>query len=87
MGLYILPLRCQRLNLVNTSDKAYSTQDSTDRMSGDSPVYRLPVPSPSGAKIGDVVNRDHSKLVILNLADSASAPDHLALSDVIELVW
>ena len=56
-------------------------------MSGDGPVCWVPIPSPGGAKIGDVVNRDHSKLVVLNLADSASAPDHLAPSDVIELVW
>ena len=87
MGLYILPLCCQRLNLVNTSDKAYSTRDSTDRISRDCPVQGLPVPSPSGAKVGDVVDRNHSKLVVLNLTDSASAPDHLAHSDFIELVW
>ena len=77
----------QRCYLVNISDKVYSTQDSTDRMSGDSPVCWLPVPSPSGAKVGDMVDRDHSKLVVLNLTDPASTPDYLVLSNIIELVW
>ena len=84
-GPDILPLCCQRLDLVNTSDKAYSTRDSTDRISRDCPVQGLPVPSPSGAEVGDMVHWRRSGLIVLNFTDPAYTPDCLSLGNVREL--